>query len=226
MSNPIIIAENVSKSFHDGDNTLEILNCLSFKLEPGEKVAILGASGSGKSTLLHILAGLDKPTSGRVKLNNKILENMSESKLASLRNKSLGFVYQFHHLLPEFSALENVAMPLLIAGNEFDESFSVASGFLKEVGLENRENHKPSQLSGGERQRVALARALVNIPKCVLADEPTGNLDEKNAANVFELLVELNKKHNTSMLLVTHDISLAKKLDKIYVLNHGKLMLQ
>lgn len=179
MSNPIIIAENISKSFHDGDNTLEILRYLDFTLEAGEKVAILGSSGSGKSTLLHILAGLDKPSAGRVKLNNKVLQNMSENKLADLRNKTLGFVYQFHHLLPEFSALENIAMPLLIGGNEFEESFNIAGKFLKEVGLEDRANHKPAQLSGGERQRVALARALVNTPKCMLADEPTGNLDEK-----------------------------------------------
>jgi lipoprotein-releasing system ATP-binding protein len=226
MSNPILTAENISKSFHDGDNNLEILKCLDFYLEPGEKVAILGSSGSGKSTLLHILAGLDQPSAGRVKLDDKNLSHLSENKLAKIRNKSLGFIYQFHHLLPEFTAIENIAMPLLIAGKEFEEAFSIATKYLKDVDLENRANHKPAQLSGGERQRVAIARALVNNPKCVLADEPTGNLDEKNAQNVFELLLELNKKYKTSMVLVTHDKLLAEKLDKVYMLNHGKLILQ
>lgn len=224
MSNIILKAENVSKTFIDGDKQLEILKFLNLDLARGEKIAILGSSGSGKSTLLHILAGLDNPTGGRVTLNNKILANLSENQRARLRNKSLGFIYQFHHLLPEFTAQENVAMPLLISGAEFDESMTAASNYLEKVGLKDRLSHKPSNLSGGERQRVAIARAMINNPECILADEPTGNLDESNALNVLEILLELNTENETSMVLVTHDESLAKRLDKVYTLNHGKLV--
>jgi lipoprotein-releasing system ATP-binding protein len=223
MSNTVLQADNISKSFSDGDKTLEILKCLDLRLEKGEKVAIYGPSGSGKSTLLHILAGLDTPTSGMVRLANTVLNNLSENQKAILRNKNLGFIYQFHHLLPEFNAVENIAMPLLIAGNEFDESLQQAQTLLKKVGLENRAKHKPSNLSGGERQRVAIARAMVHKPKCILADEPTGNLDEDNAKNIFDLLLELNEAAKTAMIMVTHDKNLAKHLDHVYVLNHGKL---
>lgn len=223
MNNTILRAENISKSFHDGDNTLDILKFLDFSLRKGEMVSILGSSGSGKSTLLHILAGLDSPTAGQVTLNNTVINVLNESAKAKLRNEHLGFVYQFHHLLPEFTALENVAMPLLISGLEFESALEKAEQYLKKVDLGNRAQHKPSNLSGGERQRVAIARALVTKPKCVLADEPTGNLDESNAENVFELLLELNSECNTSLILVTHDRKLANRLDISYELLHGKL---
>jgi lipoprotein-releasing system ATP-binding protein len=223
MNNILLKAENISKIFNDGDNSLEILKCLNLELAIGEKIAILGQSGSGKSTLLHILAGLDDPSSGKVKFNNKIIGSLSQNQRAQLRNNNIGFIFQFHHLLPEFTALENIAMPLLIAGSEFDDAMEQASNYLKKVKLEQRADHKPSALSGGERQRIAIARAMINQPKCILADEPTGNLDEYNAENIFELLLELNSEVNTSMILVTHDKSLSAKLDKTYVLNNGKL---
>lgn len=226
MNKIILKAENISKSYNDGDNYLEIIKCLNFELSAGEMTAILGASGSGKSTLLHILAGLDQPTSGIIKFSNKVISKLSENQLAKNRNKNIGFIYQFHHLLAEFTAEENVAMPLLIAGEYFNDSLKKAAALLSEVGLTDRANSKPSQLSGGERQRVAIARAMINQPKCIFADEPTGNLDENNRDNVLQLLLDLNKKYNTSMVLVTHDDNIAKQLDKTYYLNHGKLELK
>lgn len=219
----LIVAKNISKVFHDGDNQLQILHELNFNLERGEKVAILGASGSGKSTLLHILAGLDKPTTGQVYIEDTKLDDLNESSLAALRNKKLGFIYQFHHLLPEFTALENVAMPLLIRGVSFDKALSEAKQCLKKIKLSERIDFKPAKLSGGERQRVAIARSLISKPKCILADEPTGNLDENNAKNVFNLLLDINRESQTGFILVTHDVELAKKLDTIYVLNQGRL---
>lgn len=225
MNNILLKAENISKIFNDGDNTLEILKQLNLELAVSEKIAILGQSGSGKSTLLHILAGLDDPSGGRVKFANKIMGNLSQNQRATLRNNNIGFIFQFHHLLPEFTALENVAMPLLIAGSEFDEAMEQANNYLKKVKLEQRAEHKPAALSGGERQRIAIARAMINKPKCILADEPTGNLDENNALNVFDLLLELNYEQNTSMILVTHDKNLSARLDKTYILNNGNLLI-
>jgi len=219
----LIYANNISKVFNDGDRDLQVLNKLDFKLKQGERVAVLGSSGSGKSTLLHILAGLDNPTTGVVNIDNNNLNELSENKRASLRNKHLGFIYQFHHLLPEFSAIENIAMPLLIRGDEFDLAFDKAAEQLEKIGLTDRAEHRPGQLSGGERQRVAIARALITEPQCIFADEPTGNLDEDNAKNVFNLLLELNKQTNTSIVLVTHDSKLAEQLDQVYTLNHGAL---
>lgn len=223
MSNYLISARNISKIYNDGSSELKILQDLTFNLQRGEKVAILGASGSGKSTLLHILAGLDNPTSGVVNISKYELNNENENSRAEIRNKYLGFVYQFHHLLPEFSALENVAMPLLIRGEEFESSMQLAEKCLDKVGLTDRQEHRPSELSGGERQRVAIARALITKPKCILADEPTGNLDEENAKLIFELFLDLNQDSNTSIVLVTHDHRLAERLDKVYYLNHGML---
>ena len=224
MSNYLISAKNISKIYNDGSGELAILQDLNFNLQRGEKVAILGASGSGKSTLLHILAGLDNPTSGVVNISKYELNSQNENSRAEIRNKYLGFVYQFHHLLPEFSAVENVAMPLFIRGEEFEASLLLAEKCLAKVDLADRLEHRPSELSGGERQRVAIARALITRPKCILADEPTGNLDEENAARVFELFLELNKDTNTSIVLVTHDHRLAERLDKVYYLNHGVLV--
>lgn len=222
-SDYIIDAQKISKSYKDGESELKILQSLNFQVKAGEKIAVLGASGSGKSTLLHILAGLDNPTSGNVYVDNIHLNKQSEDARARIRNKKFGFIYQFHHLLPEFTALENVAMPLLIRGDEFEQSYELAKKYLDKVGLAKRCQHKPSELSGGERQRVAIARALITEPLCVLADEPTGNLDEANAQNVFDLFLDLNENSKTSIVLVTHDKNLAEQLDTVYYLNSGKL---
>jgi lipoprotein-releasing system ATP-binding protein len=223
VNNYLIDAQGISKIYHDGESELIILHDLNFKIKHGEKIAILGASGSGKSTLLHILAGLDNPTTGTVSIDNINVNQQSDDIRANIRNTNLGFVYQFHHLLPEFNAVENVAMPLLIRGQSFESSLELAKEYLNKVGLSNRKNHKPGELSGGERQRVAIARALVSKPKCILADEPTGNLDEQNAKTVFQLFLDLNKEDNASIILVTHDQNLARQLDKVYYLNKGML---
>ncbi len=220
----IIEALGVTKSYYDGSRYLEILKGVDFALKPAERVAIVGASGSGKSTLLHILAGLDNPTTGSVCLIGKALSKASESQRAILRNTGLGFIYQFHHLLPEFSALENVAMPLWLRGCTNAQAKAEAVDFLQAVGLGDRLDHKPSALSGGERQRVAIARALVGRPACVLADEPTGNLDPKTADQICELMLALNKIHQTALLVVTHDQRLAERMDKIYRLDQGLLL--
>ncbi|MBP9722287.1 MAG: ABC transporter ATP-binding protein [Gammaproteobacteria bacterium] len=223
LDKPIIIAQNISKIYNDGNSELKILQDLNLTVHRGEKVAILGSSGSGKSTLLHILAGLDNPTTGTVIVGKNNLGDQNEDSRANLRNQNFGFIYQFHHLLPEFTAVENVAMPLLIRGEEFESSLHLAKKYLDKVELSSRYDHKPSELSGGERQRVAIARALITKPKCILADEPTGNLDEENARIVFELFLDLNANSNTSIILVTHDQTLAAQLDTIYYLNYGKL---
>lgn len=223
MSNPVMQASSLSKSYHDGDTELQILQDIDMHLNPGEQVAIIGSSGSGKSTLLNMLSGLDTPTAGQVTVAGQDLFAVTERQRAALRNAQLGFVYQFHHLLPEFSALENVAMPLLMSKTPLKEVRQRASELLAQVGLEQRLTHKPGKLSGGERQRVAIARALINNPACVLMDEPTGNLDQQTALGVQQLMRQLNEQRGTAFLVVTHDLELAGKMDRGYVLEAGKL---
>ena len=219
---PVLEARNLCKTFADGASQIRVIDQLNLKVLKGESLAIMGASGSGKSTLLHLLGGLDEPSSGEVLISGKQVSGLSEADLCQIRNSDIGFVYQFHHLLPEFSALENVAMPLLIAGTiALDEVRVIAAQKLKEVGLSHRENHKPGMLSGGERQRVAIARALVNQPKLLLADEPTGNLDHTNAMSVFEMLSNLQKEHDLALVLVTHDDSLARYMGSVKMLQDG-----
>ena len=222
MSNIVLEAKNISKSFTDGKTTVEVIKDLSLQVKAGEFVSIVGSSGSGKSTLLHVLGGLDGPTEGEVFLNGKRFDTLGEAERGYLRNQHLGFVYQFHHLLPEFTALENVAMPLMLrAGTTYKQSKEQAEYLLNRVGLSHRMTHKPGELSGGERQRVALARALVAKPELMLADEPTGNLDRKNAVKIFELLSELRSEFNMAMLIVTHDEQLAQAGDSILHMQDG-----
>ncbi|MFH7765676.1 lipoprotein-releasing ABC transporter ATP-binding protein LolD [Acinetobacter sp. BSP-28] len=222
MSNLVLEAKNISKSFTDGKTTVEVIKNLSLQVKIGEFVSIVGSSGSGKSTLLHVLGGLDCPTEGQVFLNGKRFDNLGEAERGYLRNQHLGFVYQFHHLLPEFTALENVAMPLMLrAGTTYKQSKEQAEYLLNRVGLSHRMTHKPGELSGGERQRVALARALVAKPELMLADEPTGNLDRKTAVKIFELLSELRDEFNMAMLIVTHDEQLAQTADSILHMQDG-----
>ena len=216
-----ISLKNVSKSFEDLD--VPVLNNLSFEINASERVAILGSSGSGKSTLLHIIAGLDDPSKGNVFFNNDLITKLSDNNKSILRNKHIGFVYQSHHLLKDFSAIENVMMPLIIRRNDSLKDFNQAKKILKKLGLGSRLNHFPHQLSGGERQRVAIARAIVTSPDIILADEPTGNLDHINANIVFESFLELTEEFKTAIVLVTHDQSLARKMNKIYHLSSGKL---
>jgi len=222
MSNIVLEAKNISKSFTDGKTTIEVIKNLSLQVKKGEFVSIVGSSGSGKSTLLHVLGGLDCPTEGQVFLNDKRFDSLGEAERGYLRNQHLGFVYQFHHLLPEFTALENVAMPLMLrAGTTYKQSKEQAEYLLNRVGLSHRMTHKPGELSGGERQRVALARALVAKPELMLADEPTGNLDRKTAVKIFELLSELRNEFNMAMLIVTHDEQLAQTADSILHMQDG-----
>jgi len=226
QSNTIIQCKQVSKVFADGEAEIPVLNAIDFDIKQGQSIAIMGASGAGKSTLLQLLGGLDNPTSGQVLLKGVDISTMKANQLGLMRNKNLGFVYQFHHLLPEFSALENVMMPLLIARCSKADAKQQALQLLQRVGLQDRVSHRPAQLSGGERQRAAIARALVTHPACILADEPTGNLDETTAVSVIELMLELNEQHHNGMIVVTHDTSIANKMGKIYQLTGGKLVLQ
>lgn len=223
MSKLILKCDNLCKTYRDGKLNVNVLNNLSFELFEGESVAIVGSSGSGKSTLLHLLGGLDSLSSGSISLMGHDLHTQNQNTLSKLRNQYLGFVYQFHHLLPEFSALENVMMPLLIGKTDKNEAATSASKILEQVGLADRLTHRPSELSGGERQRVAIARALVTEPACILADEPTGNLDRKNAQNVLELMLTLKNQSNTSLVIVTHDDELAKKFDRVLSMEDGSL---
>ncbi|PHS71190.1 MAG: lipoprotein-releasing system ATP-binding protein LolD [Cycloclasticus sp.] len=221
---PILSCSKLTKVFGEKELNVSVLKGIDLEVNQGERLAIMGASGSGKSTLLHLLGGLDKPTSGTVMMSGNNLFNLNEGERCHLRNKSLGFVYQFHHLLGEFTALENVAMPLLIGGESVESAQQKAFEILQSVGLKARVEHRYGELSGGERQRVAIARALVTRPKCVLADEPTGNLDKKTAEQIYELLMALNQTLNVSLLLVTHDASLANKMDKVLTLDDGLLL--
>ena len=223
MTQPILEARNVHKSFKQGPVTLEVLQGVAMSVDIGERIAIVGASGSGKTTLLQILGGLDRPTTGQVLVDGKDIHEQSEQERGALRNRALGFVYQFHHLLPEFSALENVAMPLLIRRMKVADARARARRLLERVGLGQRLNHRPDQLSGGERQRAAVARALVTEPKIVLADEPTGNLDGTNAEAVFALMLELNRELRTSLIVVTHDMRLATRMERTYAIEKGVL---
>lgn len=227
MNNPtqqaVIKCQQLSKHFKDVDHDITVFENLDFQVNSGESVAIMGASGSGKSTLLHLLGGLDTPTSGQVSVCGHNMATLSNKKRGLVRNKHLGFVYQFHHLLPEFTALENVMMPLLIARMNKTDAKQKATDILIQVGLGERLSHRPGQLSGGERQRAAIARALVTEPDCILADEPTGNLDEDTALAVMQLFIDLNQLHKTALIVVTHDRQMARLMQKTYLLKHGAL---
>jgi lipoprotein-releasing system ATP-binding protein len=221
----VLLARGLGRDFNEGASTLTVLDGLDLAIAKGECIAIVGASGSGKTTLLQILGGLDRPTRGSVAIGGKDIHALGEAARGELRNRTMGFIYQFHHLLPEFSALENVAMPLLIRRVPVVEARRQAEAILEKVGLGARLEHRPHHLSGGERQRAAVARALVTLPLIVFADEPTGNLDGRNAEQVFELMLQLNREHGTSLVIVTHDLRLASRMDRVWLLENGRLKL-
>jgi lipoprotein-releasing system ATP-binding protein len=221
----VLSASGIKKTFIDGKNKVDVLKGVSIDIPKKQMVAIIGASGSGKSTLLHILGGLDSPDSGEVIVAGQNIHQLSAKKQGDIRNQYLGFVYQFHHLLMEFTALENVAMPLIIRNCDKQEAFERAAVMVQRVGLANRQSHKPAQLSGGERQRIALARSMVTKPACILADEPTGNLDTVTAQSIHELMLELNESESTSFLVVSHDLALADSMQQVYRMTDGELVL-
>lgn len=222
MNNPVLKANNLQKTYQEGNLSTDVIKGIDFALYPNEKLAIVGASGSGKSTLLNLLAGLDLPTEGQVELMGQSFSSLSGADRGRLRNAHLGFVYQFHFLLPELNALENAMLPLRVARVNAKQAEEKATQLLERVGLSHRLHHKPSELSGGERQRVAIARALITDPACLLADEPTGNLDEASAQQVFDLMLELNQELETALLIVTHDLELAAKMDRQLHLTQGQ----
>lgn len=224
MTQSIINCTNLKKTYFDAGKPVSVLTGVDFTISENEIVTIVGESGSGKSTLLQLLGGLDKTDGGHIFWGEQDIKRLSEKQKCQLRNRHLGFIYQFHHLLPEFTALENVAMPLLIRGESISNIKSIAKEILSAVGLANRVEHKPGQLSGGERQRVAIARALITQPKCILADEPTGNLDQKTSEHILNLLFELQKIYHTSFVIVTHNLTLADRIDKKYTLENGRLI--
>ena len=218
MNNLLFKCSKICKNFYQGEGTIQVLKDIDFSLEKSSSVAITGPSGSGKTTLLNVLSGLDSPTSGEIIFNENDMLNLDEKEKALMRNKEIGFVYQFHHLLPEFTALENVSLPMLISGLQSEEALEKSNYLLKRVNLNNRVNHKPSELSGGERQRVAVARALSNSPTCLMMDEPTGDLDTYNALSTVETILELSLELKVSLIIATHDVSLSSKMDRIFSL--------
>ena len=227
MNDELVIQSiGLEKSFRDADISVDVLQGIDLQVKSGDRLAIVGSSGSGKSTLLHLLGGLDIPTRGEVRIMNNAFSSLSELERGKLRNRTLGFVYQFHYLLPEFTALENVAMPLFIRDNNTNGALQSAVEILEKVGLGKRLQHKPGELSGGERQRAAIARALVTRPQCILADEPTGNLDEHTADQVFDIMLELNRDYGASLIMVTHNLNLAHRMDTIFELHEGCLLSQ
>lgn len=223
MSN-IVECRSLGFNYGKGNSKTSVLKNLNFQIKSNEKIAIIGQSGCGKSTLLNLLAGLDIPSEGEVLVDNTNISTLPEHKRTELRARNLGFVYQFHHLLKDFSSIYNTALPLLISGVDTNQAMTKAQEILKNVGLENRTNHKPSELSGGERQRVAIARAMITEPACLMADEPTGNLDATNAREVLDLIIELNKNRDTALLIVTHDLSIANKMERKFDLTNGFLV--
>jgi len=219
----VLSCQNLSKTFTEVRAPVTVLHSINLEVAPGDRIAVIGASGSGKSTLLHLLGGLDTPTTGQLRIGGQDMTRLSDAARGKLRNEKLGFIYQFHHLLPEFTTLQNVAMPLLIRRGKPAPALDAARELLEKVGLGDRLEHKPTELSGGERQRAAVARALVTRPACILADEPTGNLDHRTAASVFDMMLDLNASLDTSLVMVTHDRALAQRMDQIWTLADGRL---